>query len=88
MSDLKAFPYRPKIHQTCIIVPCHKNLPSLLFPRSVLLALLAAQLRPAETVKAHPADIYAHTITVTLSQTEMQIKWQLAGTVTRQLHLE
>ncbi|MFM8425764.1 MAG: hypothetical protein ACKOBL_11365, partial [Chloroflexota bacterium] len=32
---------------------------------------------PIHIAKAHPADIYAHTITVTLSQTEMQIEWQI-----------
>ena len=32
---------------------------------------------PIHSAKAHPADIYAHTITVTLSQTEMQIEWQI-----------
>lgn len=32
---------------------------------------------PIHIAKAHPADIYAHTITVILSQTEMQIEWQI-----------
>ncbi|HNB37524.1 MAG TPA: hypothetical protein PK414_14960, partial [Anaerolineales bacterium] len=38
---------------------------------------VAFLLFPAYSVKAHPADLYAHTITITLSQTEMQIEWQL-----------
>ena len=38
---------------------------------------VAFLLFPAYSVKAHPADLYAHTITIALSQTEMQIEWQL-----------
>ncbi len=78
MSDLKAFPLQTQNPSDMYNRSVSQKPPISFYFRAVfLLALLAAQLRPAETVKAHPADIYAHTITVTLSQTEMQIKWQL-----------
>lgn len=32
---------------------------------------------PVQIVKAHPADTYAHNILIALSQTEMQIEWQI-----------
>ncbi len=39
--------------------------------------MIAFLLLPLHIAKAHPADIYAHTITIALSQTEMQIEWQI-----------
>ena len=41
------------------------------------LLLLVSLSLPLQTVHAHPADLYAHTITVALSQTEMQVEWQI-----------
>ncbi|MBN8582154.1 MAG: PD40 domain-containing protein [Anaerolineae bacterium] len=38
---------------------------------------IASFLFPIQTVQAHPADLYAHNIYITFSQTEMQIKWQI-----------
>lgn len=38
---------------------------------------IAFLLLPAHKVKAHPADLYAHTISITFSQTKMQIEWQI-----------
>lgn len=38
---------------------------------------IASLLFPIQTVQAHPADLYAHSIYITFSQTEMQIKWQI-----------
>lgn len=49
---------------------------SQLFKLTAIL-VIAFLLFPAETAKAHPADVYAHAITITLSQTRMQIKWQI-----------
>ncbi|MDL1942169.1 hypothetical protein FBQ99_07450 [Chloroflexi bacterium CFX2] len=34
-------------------------------------------LLPIRTARAHPADLYAHSIAITLSQTGMQIEWQI-----------
>jgi len=39
--------------------------------------MIAFLLLPLRTAKAHPADVYAHTITVNLTQTQMTIKWQI-----------
>lgn len=39
--------------------------------------LIAFLVLPARTVKAHPADLYAHTISITFSQTTMQIEWKI-----------
>ena len=47
-----------------------------IFIRSILIAFIIL-LFSAQTVRAHPADLYAHTITITLSQTDMHIKWQI-----------
>ena len=41
------------------------------------LLVVALLFLPLHTAKAHPADIYAHTITITLSQTKMQIEWKI-----------
>lgn len=34
-------------------------------------------LLPFHSAKAHPADLYAHTITVKLTQTDMRVEWQV-----------
>ena len=47
-----------------------------IFVRIILITFIVL-LFPAQTVRAHPADLYAHTITITLSPTEMHIKWQI-----------
>ncbi|MEN9562529.1 MAG: hypothetical protein RIR73_773 [Chloroflexota bacterium] len=39
--------------------------------------MIAFLILPLHTVRAHPADIYAHTITIALSQTEMQVEWKI-----------
>jgi ABC-type nickel/cobalt efflux system permease component RcnA/Tol biopolymer transport system component len=39
--------------------------------------MIAFLLFPVQPVKAHPADVYAHTITITLSQTDMHLEWQI-----------
>ena len=41
------------------------------------LLVVAFLFLPLRTAKAHPADIYAHTITIALSQTKMQIEWKI-----------
>jgi ABC-type nickel/cobalt efflux system permease component RcnA/Tol biopolymer transport system component len=41
------------------------------------ITIIAFLLFPTKTVQAHPADLYAHTITIDLSQTDMQIEWQI-----------
>ncbi|HRK89288.1 MAG TPA: hypothetical protein PK152_09150, partial [Anaerolineales bacterium] len=41
------------------------------------ITVIAFLLFPTKTVQAHPADLYAHTITIDLSQTDMQIEWQI-----------
>jgi len=38
---------------------------------------IAFLLLPIRTAKAHPADVYAHTITIALSQTDMHLEWQI-----------
>lgn len=42
-----------------------------------ILVFITSLFLPTQTAYAHPADVYAHTITITLSQTEMQIEWQI-----------
>ncbi len=42
-----------------------------------LLLVLVTTLMPVGRVKAHPADIYTHTITITLSQTKLKVDWQI-----------
>lgn len=54
-----------------------KPLLSSFFRAVFLLTLLAAHLRPTQTARAHPADLYAHKIFITFSQTTMQIEWQI-----------
>lgn len=41
------------------------------------ITIIAFLLFPTKTVQAHPADLYAHTITIDLSQTDIQIEWQI-----------
>jgi len=41
------------------------------------ITIIAFLLFTTNTVQAHPADLYAHTITIDLSQTDMQIEWQI-----------
>ena len=38
---------------------------------------IAFLLSPTQTARAHPVDQYAHTITITLSQSDMQVEWQV-----------
>jgi nickel/cobalt transporter (NicO) family protein len=38
---------------------------------------IAFLLLPTQTARAHPADLYAHTISITFSQTTMQIEWKI-----------
>jgi nickel/cobalt transporter (NicO) family protein len=47
--------------------------------KSFLLPFLACLLvfTGITTVHAHPADIYAHTISVTISQSDLRIKWEI-----------
>lgn len=42
-----------------------------------LWAILFVLLFPTQRAQAHPADLYAHTITIALSQTAVQIEWQI-----------
>jgi nickel/cobalt transporter (NicO) family protein len=44
---------------------------------TILILLFVLLLVPASNVAAHPADVYAHTIHVTFSQTGLQIKWEI-----------
>lgn len=39
--------------------------------------VIAFLLLPSHTARAHPADLYAHNIIITLSQTRMTIEWQV-----------
>lgn len=41
----------------------------------VFIALLS--IIPTQIVHAHPADLYAHTITINISKTELHIEWQI-----------
>lgn len=43
----------------------------------IFISLLIFLLSPATNAAAHPADVYAHTIHVTFSQTALQIKWEI-----------
>ncbi|MCB0118209.1 MAG: PD40 domain-containing protein [Anaerolineales bacterium] len=45
--------------------------------RKAILIGLFLSILPIQTAKAHPADIYAHTITITLSQNDMRVEWQI-----------
>jgi ABC-type nickel/cobalt efflux system permease component RcnA/WD40 repeat protein len=42
-----------------------------------LILLFIVLLSPTQNVTAHPADVYAHTIHVTILQTGLQIKWDI-----------
>ena len=39
---------------------------------------IAFLLLPIRTAHAHPADLYAHTITIALSQTDVRVEWKLS----------
>ncbi len=43
----------------------------------VAIFIISFCLLPSQPVHAHPADLYAHTITITLTQTDMHIEWQV-----------
>lgn len=41
------------------------------------IVIIAFYLLPIQPAHAHPADLYAHTITINLTQTDMRIEWQV-----------
>jgi ABC-type nickel/cobalt efflux system permease component RcnA/Tol biopolymer transport system component len=43
----------------------------------IIFLLFALSLFPTQTVSAHPADLYAHDIRLTISPTDLQIEWQI-----------
>ena len=45
--------------------------------KSFLAFILIIFLLPARPAHAHPADLYAHTITVALTQTDMRVEWKI-----------
>lgn len=78
MSDLKAFTPQTQNPSDMYNRPVFKKTSLLFYFRAAfLLSLLAAQLHPTHTARAHPADLYAHKIFITFSQTELQIEWQI-----------
>lgn len=56
----------------------HKNLiMKISFQKLIAIIVAAFLFLPLHNAKAHPADLYAHTIAVTLAQTDMRIEWQV-----------
>lgn len=47
------------------------------FIKLIAITAIALLLFPTHTARAHPADLYAHTISITFSQTTMQIEWKI-----------
>ena len=45
------------------------------FVKLTAIFFIASLFLPTQTARAHPADIYAHTITITLSQSDMTLEW-------------